>query len=570
MRQSFRDRSWRSRFSWAPVPAPRPPSPEPPLSYPPAARERMLPHRHGGMAGLGRPRGRGRPPRRRADAEPRRRPSPPNFPRILAYWRALDADEGAVARNRPLYRAALEGRPEGAALWREPFWSAAFVSYVMRAAGIDRAEFPPAAAHATYVDAMIATALRFPATAPFVPHGPAERAPRPGDLVCADRTGSAAPLADWRQRLPEAGRFRPMHCDIVVSSGPGMDRGHRRQCARRRDAHPFPRRRGRLSSAPPARGGRRLVRGLREPARLPAALACLSTRGAAAWESRRMTDLFSPLTLRGVTLPNRIGVSPMCQYSCNGDGKPTEWHLVHLVSRAAGGAGMVMAEASAVTPEGRISPGRPRHLVRRAHGRPCAARRRHRGARRGAGHPARPCRAQGQPQRALGRWPRAERMDAARPLQPALRRLCRAARHDRGGDRRHHRRLRRRGEAQHPGRLPPDRAARRAWLPAARVPLASVEPPQRRLGRRFRGPHPHRAGNHEGRARRHPGRGAALGPRLPHRLGRGRLDDGGDGRALGAAEGARRRHRRRLLGRIGSSAEDPARARATRCRGRRR
>lgn len=69
-----------------------------------------------------------------------------------------------------------------------------------------------------------------------------------------------------------------------------------------------------------------------------------------------MTDLFSPLTLRGVTLPNRIGVSPMCQYSCDGDGKPTEWHLVHLLSRAAGGAGMVMAEASAVTPEGRISP----------------------------------------------------------------------------------------------------------------------------------------------------------------------------------------------------------------------
>jgi 2,4-dienoyl-CoA reductase-like NADH-dependent reductase (Old Yellow Enzyme family) len=69
-----------------------------------------------------------------------------------------------------------------------------------------------------------------------------------------------------------------------------------------------------------------------------------------------MTDLFSPLTLRGVTLPNRIGVSPMCMYSCDGDGKPTEWHLQHLVSRAVGGAGMVMAEASAVTPEGRISP----------------------------------------------------------------------------------------------------------------------------------------------------------------------------------------------------------------------
>ncbi|MBY0336753.1 MAG: NADH:flavin oxidoreductase/NADH oxidase [Acetobacteraceae bacterium] len=70
-----------------------------------------------------------------------------------------------------------------------------------------------------------------------------------------------------------------------------------------------------------------------------------------------MTDLFSPLTLRGVTFRNRIGVSPMCQYCCGEDGRPTDWHLAHLVSRAIGGPGMVMTEASAVTPEGRISPG---------------------------------------------------------------------------------------------------------------------------------------------------------------------------------------------------------------------
>ncbi|MFN8981769.1 MAG: oxidoreductase, partial [Alphaproteobacteria bacterium] len=70
-----------------------------------------------------------------------------------------------------------------------------------------------------------------------------------------------------------------------------------------------------------------------------------------------MTDLFSPLTLRGVTFSNRIGVAPMCQYSCHDDGIPTEWHLIHLGARAAGGAGMVMVEATAVTAEGRISPG---------------------------------------------------------------------------------------------------------------------------------------------------------------------------------------------------------------------
>lgn len=65
--------------------------------------------------------------------------------------------------------------------------------------------------------------------------------------------------------------------------------------------------------------------------------------------------LFSPLTLRGVTLRNRIAVSPMCQYS-SVDGFASDWHLVHLGSRAVGGAGLVMVEASAVEAEGRITP----------------------------------------------------------------------------------------------------------------------------------------------------------------------------------------------------------------------
>ncbi|HEY7118793.1 MAG TPA: NADH:flavin oxidoreductase/NADH oxidase [Tepidisphaeraceae bacterium] len=68
-----------------------------------------------------------------------------------------------------------------------------------------------------------------------------------------------------------------------------------------------------------------------------------------------MSRLFSPLALRDVTFKNRIFVSPMCQYSSD-DGLPTDWHLVHLGSRAVGGAAMVMVEATAITPEGRISP----------------------------------------------------------------------------------------------------------------------------------------------------------------------------------------------------------------------
>ena len=67
-------------------------------------------------------------------------------------------------------------------------------------------------------------------------------------------------------------------------------------------------------------------------------------------------DLFSPLRIEGTTFRNRVVVSPMCQY-CAKDGLADDWHLVHLGSRAVGGAGLVFVEATAVTPEGRISPG---------------------------------------------------------------------------------------------------------------------------------------------------------------------------------------------------------------------
>ncbi|MDH5315381.1 MAG: NADH:flavin oxidoreductase/NADH oxidase [Gemmatimonadota bacterium] len=73
-------------------------------------------------------------------------------------------------------------------------------------------------------------------------------------------------------------------------------------------------------------------------------------------ERETAIHLFTPLEIRGVRLRNRIVVSPMCQYSSQ-DGLANDWHLVHLGTRAVGGAGAVIAEATAVTPEGRISPG---------------------------------------------------------------------------------------------------------------------------------------------------------------------------------------------------------------------
>jgi 2,4-dienoyl-CoA reductase-like NADH-dependent reductase (Old Yellow Enzyme family) len=67
-------------------------------------------------------------------------------------------------------------------------------------------------------------------------------------------------------------------------------------------------------------------------------------------------DLLSPLTIEGITFRNRIVVSPMCQYSAK-EGLANDWHFVHLGSRAAGGAGLVIVEASAVTRDGRITHG---------------------------------------------------------------------------------------------------------------------------------------------------------------------------------------------------------------------
>lgn len=68
-----------------------------------------------------------------------------------------------------------------------------------------------------------------------------------------------------------------------------------------------------------------------------------------------MSHLFAPLPLRGITLPNRIAVSPMCQYSAT-EGRASDWHLVHYGGLAQGGAGLILMEAAAVRPEGRISP----------------------------------------------------------------------------------------------------------------------------------------------------------------------------------------------------------------------
>ncbi|MFF5550711.1 NADH:flavin oxidoreductase/NADH oxidase [Streptomyces olivaceoviridis] len=73
-----------------------------------------------------------------------------------------------------------------------------------------------------------------------------------------------------------------------------------------------------------------------------------------------MSALFEPITLREVTIPNRVWMPPMCQYSADPEGPltgaPNDWHFAHYAARAAGGTGLIVVEATAVSPEGRISP----------------------------------------------------------------------------------------------------------------------------------------------------------------------------------------------------------------------
>ncbi len=199
--------------------------PPPPLSYPPAARERLIrlalaEWQEWGCVTTGLP----GPPLAPCTpgAPPRRESELSAFPAVLAYWRAVPPAqaEAAIPRNRALYARALAGEAAEGGLWAEPFWSAAFISWLMMAAGVDAPEFAPDASHARYLDHLDALAAAHPGRAPFLPRNPAAHPPAPGDLVCFDR--SAAPLARWADRAAERGRFRPMHCDLVVATGPGV------------------------------------------------------------------------------------------------------------------------------------------------------------------------------------------------------------------------------------------------------------------------------------------------------------------------------------------------------------
>ena len=246
------------------------------------------------------------------------------------------------------------------------------------------------------------------------------------------------------------------------------------------------------------------------------------------------SKLFEPIQLGGMTLPNRVAVSPMCQYSAD-DGSMTDWHLMHLGSMACSGAGLVMVEATGVTREGRITHGctglvpRPQRSGDEARGgrlpAPDALADR---------HPARACRAQGVRAGALAGWQGAglaESPAERRRPQPipwrglAPVRMSSICEEIEGTCRCVWRR------AQGAKRIGFDLIELHfgARLPAAPVPVAAFEPAQGRLRRQRREPHALPARGCEGAARC-VAEGAH--PRCAHhgqRLGGGRRDAGGCG-----------------------------------------
>lgn len=169
--------------------------------------------------------------------------TPERFARLVEYWSAVPDGGEVVPRLIGLRSALTAGvaglngaeapdgdgaagvvpaaaaAPEDIGIYAYPAWSAAFISAVARWAGLPESDLPSSSRHASYIDAALERAIADPAGAYFHPYAPEERAPAPGDLLCADR--SAAPLTHWSMRLGEVGRPRAMHCDVVVRSGPG-------------------------------------------------------------------------------------------------------------------------------------------------------------------------------------------------------------------------------------------------------------------------------------------------------------------------------------------------------------
>ena len=140
-----------------------------------------------------------------------RETDPRIFPNVMAYWNSVRGPWADYIRDEKFRFQA--GEPT----WTTEAWSAVFVSYVMRTAGIDRDDFPWDAGHRNYIDALIERHRTYGAAAAFEPYDLENYAPRPGDLICADRSRPVERrITTVAERAAETGRSRGMHCDIVT------------------------------------------------------------------------------------------------------------------------------------------------------------------------------------------------------------------------------------------------------------------------------------------------------------------------------------------------------------------
>lgn len=194
-----------------------PPRDEPPIAYPPELRSRLveLALREWQAFGGGITDFRGREQLELQAALPEN--DPRVFHLIQGYWNAVREERSDWPHYVLEQRAAFRVDPGDS--WRELPWSAAFISYLMRTAGVDRADFAWSAAHSFYLDHALRSHRRWGDRTLYVPHDLEDHRPLPGDLLCQDRSRPPGRrLAKVAERLREMGRFRAMHCDLVVAS----------------------------------------------------------------------------------------------------------------------------------------------------------------------------------------------------------------------------------------------------------------------------------------------------------------------------------------------------------------
>ena len=242
--------------------------------------------------------------------------------------------------------------------------------------------------------------------------------------------------------------------------------------------------------------------------------------------------LFSPYALRGLTLANRIVVSPMAQYSGGPGNEATDWHVMHYGNLAVSGPGLVILEATAVEPHGRVgnhdiglwTDAQQDSLARvlgfcRQHGQAAIGIQLAHSGRKAS--TARPWEGLAYLGEGEGGWLPVSGGDVPYPGRPVPRMFDHAGLAAGEGG------FRRRDPPRRRDRLRPGRGARGAWLLPALLPLAAVEQPQRRLWRRPGRAHALPAGGLRRDARRLAGGEADGRAHLRHRLDAGRLDGGG-------------------------------------------